>query len=336
MIPILISVNLKFTSALFPFFDAVFQRLFLRPVKYFLFITLLVIGWKVSAQNDSLPKRDSLLARDSILTDSIVVVAPVKQDTVRPVLQYAFGSDSFLYRKRLFFRFTHPVRYTVTEKVWVGKDAIFYAVIALLLFFALIRNSFSRYLADLYSSYFRTSIRQKQIKEQLLQSPLPSLAFNIFFVVSTSFFLSLIFKEFGFAPNYAFWLLAVYCALGLTVIYVGKFLILKFFGWVFQLSEAADTYIFVVFSTNKIIGISLLPFTIILAFTQGALSSAAVTLSFIVLGGLFVYRYFLAFISINQLLRINFLHFLIYLAALEVMPLLLINKLLFSFLSEIS
>jgi hypothetical protein len=137
------------------------------------------------------------------------------------------------------------------------------------------------------------------------------------------------------AENLPFWMLVLYSAAVLTVIYVGKFLVLKFFGWVFQLSEAADTYIFVVFSTNKVLGIVLLPFTILLAFTTGSLNAAAATLSLILIACLFLYRYFLAFVSVSRSMPLTLFHFLLYLVAIEIVPLLLINKLLFLFVREL-
>jgi hypothetical protein len=281
------------------------------------------------------PVTDSSYKVDSLPVDTMQMVAPVKH-TIRPQLNFPFTADSFLYRKRLFFNFTNPIRYTISEKPWEGKDAVFYSIIGLLLFFALVKNSFPRYFSDLFSSYFRTTMRQRQVKEQLLQNPLPSMLFNFFFIVSTAVFLSLIFQRFGLANALPFWMRVAYSALGLALIYVGKFLVLKFFGWVFQMTDATDTYIFIVFSTNKIIGVSLLPFTVLLAFTYGSVNAASVTLSLIMIGGLFAYRYFLSFISINRTVRIDFFHFLIYLAAFEILPLLLINKLFFTILSEIT
>lgn len=303
-------------------------------LKYYFIILLLLFGSRGIAQQDSLNKIDSLLT-DSLRADTTGVFPPAIKDTIRPTLQFAFSSDSFLYRKRLFFEFTNPVRYTISEKSWQGKEAIFYSIIGLLLFFAFIKNSFSRYLHDLYSSYFRTTLRQRQIKEQLLQSPLPSMLFNVFFVISTGIFLSLLLQHFGLVTRYPFWLVAAYCALGLLIIYGAKFLALKFFGWVFQLKDATDTYIFLVFSTNKILGVLLLPFIVVLAFTYGAATAAAATLSLIVIGALLAYRYFLSFISINRIIHVNFIHFFIYLAAFEILPLLLINKLLFTILREL-
>jgi hypothetical protein len=99
-----------------------------------------------------------------------------------------------------------------------------------------------------------------------------------------------------------------------------------------QASEASDGYIFIVFTTNKILGIALLPFIIVLAFTNGPITRAALTLGVGTLIGLLVYRYFLSYVTIHRQIRINFLHFIIYLAAFEIAPLLLINKLLLTIL----
>jgi hypothetical protein len=285
---------------------------------------------------DSLQRIDSLSRRESSLADSLSRVPPPVRDTIRPVLHYPFTSDSFRFYGHPFFRFADPVRYTISDRRWEGKEGVFYSVIGLLILFAVIKNGFRRYLSDLFSSYFRTTVRQRQIKEQLLQSPLPSLLFNIFFVLSGAVFASLLFHHFGMAEDTPYWLLALYSAIALLIIYAGKFVLLKFFGWVFQFTQATDTYIFVVFSTNKVLGILFLPFIVLLAFTSGTVNAAAVTLSLIVVACLFLYRYFLAYISVNRMLPLTIFHFLLYLAAFEILPLLLINKLLFLFLSEIS
>lgn len=327
------------------FFNAMAERLFLRLVRVFLFITFLVLFCSVRArsQADSL-RQDSLqtariadsIQRQERLADSLSQVPPPIRDSVRPRLQLSFSSDSFRYRKRLFFDFTNPVRYSISEREWEGKEVLFYSVVGLLLVFAIIKNSFRRYLSDLFGSYFRTTMRQRQVKEQLQQNPLPSLLYNIFFVLSGAVFASLLFHHFeGVANQVPFWMLALYSALALAVVYTGKYLLLKFFGWVFRMQEAADTYIFIVFSTNKVLGVLLLPFIVLLAFTEGVTNITSVTLSLIMFGCLIAYRFFLAYISINRTVRINFFHFLLYLAAFEILPVLLINKLLFLFLREI-
>ena len=126
----------------------------------------------------------------------------------------------------------------------------------------------------------------------------------------------------------------LYCIVGLTLVYIVKFITLKISGWLFKLSFATDVYTFIVFTTNKIMGIALLPFIILISFTSGTLLQTSVIFSLILVGGLFLYRYFLSYVSLHRQVKINFFHFLLYLLAFEIGPLLLINKVLLQLLGE--
>jgi hypothetical protein len=285
-------------------------------------------------------RRDSSLAKDSAaISDSAA-----RQDSVlistkifRPdIALFRPSKDSSILLVSPFFRFTNPMRYSITIKKWQGKEAIFYSMMVLLIFFALIKSAFHRYMGDLFKNFFRTGVNQKQTKDQLLQSPLPSLLLNLFFVLSIGMFLALLLQYFKLGLDFNFWWLYLYCVLGLISIYVIKYLSLKLLGWVFQVSESIDAYVFIVFTTNKIMGIALLPFIILLSFTYGVVNEAAMSLSIMVVFALIIYRFFLSYISIRKQIRVGFFHFLLYLLAFEVVPLLLINKLLFSILGETS
>ena len=269
-------------------------------------------------------------------TDSLptVFLSPVRMDTIPQVAMANWKSDTFRYRNHPYFSFTNPTRYTISERQYIGREGIFYLLMGLLILFALIRNGFARYVSDLFRIYFGNTFRHKQLREQLLQNPLPSLLLNIFFLLSTGLFIVLLFQYLKWDGGLPFWILYLYSVTALLAIYGVKFVTLKLLGWLFQVREATDIYIFVVFTTNKVIGMALLPCLVVLGFTQGLISQAAMTLGLIIVGGLFAYRYFLSYLSIQNLIRISFFHFLLYLFAFEVVPLLLINKLLLSFLGE--
>ena len=315
-------------------------------LKYLILISAILCGHSLKSQTtqDSLPVTDTT----SIQLRGIRTPAPspvplvstidstlpsTKRDTIIVAPQNFWGADSFLYTGHPYYRFTNPTRYTISVRQWQGKEAIFYSVIGLLIFFALIKNGFYRYIQDLLKIFFRTSVRQRQIKEQLIQSPLPSLLLNIFFLLSIGMFLALLIQHLGLGLEYNFWIFLLYCVLALMAIYGGKFLVLKFIGWALQAREATEAYIFIVFATNKIMGIALLPFLIVLAFTYGVASQVAVTAGIGVVLGLLAYRYFLSYITVHRQINVSFFHFLLYLCAFEITPLLLINKLLFRFLS---
>ncbi|HEU0065100.1 MAG TPA: DUF4271 domain-containing protein [Flavisolibacter sp.] len=323
-----------------------------RMNKCILIFVLLVIG------NCALGQTDSYVVTPPDTTVHVIAIKPapkkhrIKRDSTLLHLQrldtsvkksvytlpsFSFfdtHSDSFLFTQHPYFSFTNPIHYSITVKQWQGKELIFYTLIGLLIFFSLIKNGSSRYMMDLFQTFFRTSPRQRQLRDQLVQSPLPSLLLNIFFLLSAGMFLALLLQYFRLGIQFNFWLLFLYCFLGLIAIYAVKYISLKFFGWIFQISSIVDTYIFIVFSTNKVIGIFLLPFLVILSFTDGLFNQVAITLGITMVCILYVYRYFLSYVSVQHQLKISFFHFALYFTAFEIAPLLLINKLLFRILAE--
>ncbi len=53
-----------------------------------------------------------------------------------------------------------------------SKDSFFYLIVAILFYFASIRIFFEKYFSNLMTLFFRVSLRQQQIREQVLQAPL--------------------------------------------------------------------------------------------------------------------------------------------------------------------
>ena len=118
------------------------------------------------------------------------------------------------------------------------------------------------------------------------------------------------------------------------LIYFIKFCILKFTGWVTGFSEETNTYIFVLFLINKIIGIFLVPFIILLAFSEDYIVKTAVIVSFLIIGFLLLIRFFRSYGLLQNQLKVSRFHFFIYIIGMELLPLLLIYKGLVIFLNK--
>lgn len=263
---------------------------------------------------------------DSVLRDSSAT--PVLRDTgwIAIALNYK-GLTPRLFEPNKFFDFSStPLAIRSDKKEFHGKELLFYAVVSLLLLFAFIRMSFPKYFLDLFRVAFRTTIKQRQISEQLVQAPLPSLLLNFFFLCTVGLYITFVLQHYHLAANYNFWLLYFYCFVGLGVIYLIKFLSLKFFGWLFNIRSSADNYIFIVFMINKIIGIYVLPFLVLLAFTDNNIYQAAFILSYVGVFALLAYRFILSYGLVRKQVRLNPFHFFLYLCAFEIVPLLLIYK----------
>ena len=214
------------------------------------------------------------------------------------------------------------------KKIFTGKEYLFYYLIFLLILFGLLRRAFAKYFYDLFRVFFKTTLKQRQTQEQLLQSSLASVLMNSFFVLSAGLYVNFLLLYFQLVIADNFWLQYAYCAGGLAAIYSLKFIGLKIAGWLFNVSNATDSYIFIVFIINKMLGIFLLPFLLLLAFTSDPLYSSAMIISWLGLGLLLIYRFILSYGALRKEVKLNSFHFILYILGFEVIPLLLIYKLL--------
>jgi len=214
------------------------------------------------------------------------------------------------------------------KKLFSGKELLFYYLVFLFILFGLMRRAFAKYFYDLFRVFFKTTLKQRQTQEQLLQSPLPSVFMNSFFVLSAGLYVNFLLQYFQLSIVENFWLQYLYCTGALAAIYIVKYLGLKITGWLFNLSDATDSYIFIVFIINKMIGILFLPFLLIIAFASDPLYSSAMIISWFGIGLLLLYRFILSYGAVRKEVKLNSFHFILYILGFEVIPLLLIYKLL--------
>ena len=272
------------------------------------------------------------------VTDTLKAAAPAISQRPLADTAWSVGPASFqqpvlfgwqVLRHHPWFDFrTRPVSVTLTETVRTvkGKEQLFYLLMLLLLTLAVLRQAFAKYFSDLFRVFFRTTLKQRQIREQLMQTPLPSLLLNVFFVGSAGLYLAFVLEHYQLDPFGNFWILYLYCAAGLSAAYLVKFLGLRIAGWLFSVKELAHSYVFIVFIINKMIGLLLVPFLVVLAFATGDVYAAGLTLSVCLLGMMLLYRVFLSFAAFRTEVRIGLFHFLLYVAAFEITPLLLVYK----------
>jgi hypothetical protein len=290
-------------------------------------------------QTDSL-RKDSLRPKPRTIrnTDSTKVIKPailhidslqVKdsiriKDSLRSVQQAADSLQKKLAEKQL------PVQILKEgeKKVFTGKEYLFYYLIFLLILFGLLKRAFAKYFYDLFRVFFKTTLKQRQTQEQLLQSSLASVFMNSFFVLSAGLYVNFLLQYFQLVISDNFWLQYVYCAGALAAIYLVKYIGLKITGWLFNVSNATDSYTFIVFIINKMLGIFLLPFLLLLAFANDPLYGSVMVISWLGIGLLLIYRFILSYGALRKEVKLNSFHFILYILGFEVIPLLLIYKLL--------
>lgn len=298
---------------------------FLSPFFICCWMLLAVV---LQAQDSSvLVRPDSQNQASPAITDSALV--PIATQVKEPVDFSSSGYQQVL-QSHPYYNFSQKGVYrTIIPKTARGKDGLFYLLAGLLFVLALVKLSFGRYLENMFKVFFRASLKAKQIREQLLQTPLASLLLNIHFVATAGLFAAILLNNYQrnqVEPG--FWNLYLYAVLAIAIIYIGKNFILQFLGWSLRMKDTTDTYIFIVFLCNKVLGIFLLPLLMVIAFANEPLVTVATTLACLLVVAIFLYRYISSYGFITRELKASRFHFFLYLCAFEVAPLLLIYKVL--------
>jgi len=238
-------------------------------------------------------------------------------------------------REHPYFNFAaHAVAHPELRRSQKSGDLMFYVLVGLFLYFALIKTLFNKYVNNLLAIFLRITLKQQQLREQLLQSPLPSLLLNILYILNGGIYSSLLLDYYHQSVADNFWLQTSYCSLLLILIYTGKLIIMKIMGWIFNIRRATDTYIFIVFLVNKMLGIFLLPFLAFIIFEPSHGKQVFVTLSLIFIVVMFLYRFFFSFRPLQNEIRWSLFQFFIYLCAFELAPLILIYKVLIAIVEK--
>jgi Na+-translocating ferredoxin:NAD+ oxidoreductase RnfD subunit len=115
---------------------------------------------------------------------------------------------------------------------------------------------------------------------------------------------------------------------GTGVIYLIKYAAVQFSGWAFRVQGITEHYLFNVFLINKVLGVTLVPFVIILAFADREWAQQIVILSFITSGILLLNRYIRSWQVFGSFFQYSKFHFFVYLCASEILPLAVLMKLL--------
>lgn len=275
---------------------------------------------------DSFQALAALALADSLRLDSLQKANAAKKPNIDTSTYYAIIAAPYL-------PFNQPPVFFITkEHKPAQKDELFYMLLGTVALFGIIKTGFSKYMRNLFTQFFETSHRSKQLRELVAQQTLPSLLMNILFLLSGSIYAALIIEQKKWI-DLPFWYILLYSTSIFTGIYIGKYLFIKFCGWVFNIELAARNYIFVVFLSNKMAGILLLPFVMIAAFNTGVIAEVGFTIAMVLIVLLLLYRFFISMNSMRELLNISALHFFLYLCTTEVLPLLLIYKAFFKYIA---
>ena len=205
----------------------------------------------------------------------------------------------------------------------------FYLVLLLCLLLGIIRFSDPHYFSVLVRS-FRNPSGSRHFKEQIQGASVSNLLMNIFFAVIAGAYIYYAGRALAVRLSDAFDgpLMLVVLIGGVLAIYLGKYLVIRFSGWAFRVETITEQYLFNVFLINKIIGIALLPFVVLIAFAGAEWISPLIVISLMIIALLLFNRYTRSWQVFGSFFQYSKFHFFTYLCASEILPMAILVKLL--------
>ncbi|RXK59741.1 DUF4271 domain-containing protein [Lacibacter luteus] len=296
-----------------------------QPMRFTLLFISIIACLFTTAQDSAAVKQSA----DSVLQAHAPVADTLTKTTALVSIDSCYKAVLSTSKLNLFTKAEFQIE---KEKQAEKRDWLFYYLLGIALMFGLLRLSYLRYFNDMFRVFFRTSLRVNQIREQLVQSGLQSLLFNSLFAIVAGAYVYLLIRFFNVSIQLPEVFIPLITAAVVAVLYIAKYLFLEFSGWLFSIKNAAGTYSFIVFLINKIIGILLLPFLFVIAFANRELAGVAITISLVIVGGLFLYRFLRAYSPVQSDVKVGRFHFFLFFLAFEVAPLMVIYKLVLGFL----
>jgi len=268
---------------------------------------------------------DSLIA-DSIRKAFILNHRPIDSAELNGIelgqAKGFYGSYVSKYMSKVEFYKTNAIvsRQFISKRYPPNLDWIFYSFALLFLFLSLVNTYFGNYLHKVFRVFVNEGFVYRQAKDQMTQAPLAAFLMNILFVLSGT-----IFVFFGLGADRLFTGIERWQSMGLilgllVVVYVSKYVFLQIMGWVFNLRESFEGYIFIVFLNNKISGILMLLASSMMAFAEPGSSLFIFKLSLFLLGIIFLIRYIRGFQVFSKQARLGIFNFLLAVISLEILP----------------
>lgn len=236
--------------------------------------------------------------------------------------------DSMFYAKKIFLK-QQTLKAIDIPRYFNDKTVDFYLLLSICLILGVVVYTNPRYFNNLFKAFINPS-QSTAAKEQIEIAVAPNAVMNVLFVLVSGIYVFYIFNlnKVGLNGRLHKENRIFYFIMGIALMYLVKYVVLVFSGWVFKIKHISEQYTFNVFFINKLIGIFLLPIVIMLAFSDAVFFRPLIIISCSLIAILFFYRYILSYRIFGVFFQYSWFHFFTYLCASEILPMAVLLKLL--------
>jgi hypothetical protein len=222
--------------------------------------------------------------------------------------------------------FKHKEELSIHVRKAENRTIEFFVSVALLFILGLLRQIFPQYLSNLLGSIPFLGDNKRSQGGLLANDGKASLGFYALYLVNLVYILYTAFKLFTPFAHKPTSHLVVLSILSVIVLVGIKTLLSSLISWVFKQEDFARLYRFNNAKVNEFTGMILFPLSLLVLLTHGQGQRVLASLALLILCISVLFKYLRNRGVMNSLLRIDFFHFLMYLCAFEIVPVLVLVK----------
>jgi hypothetical protein len=237
--------------------------------------------------------------------------------------------ETFFLPFQLFVSKKHDYGFVPKEKPLFISNWSVILIITIFLLIAAMRSNLEKYLTQIFDSLFNKKTLLRLYREKFSTENQSTFILDLFFYVAEGLFVyQAAHYIIRFEPGISL-LFFLAITLGLALFIGIKYFFYRFSGHVFNANSEAQEYIFYTKTGNRALGLLLFPLSILLFFTEGRISEFL-----LFLGGLIILV--ISIVSIGRGIRIvgqkvfSVYYLILYLCTLEILPLLVVWRILVS------
>ncbi len=208
------------------------------------------------------------------------------------------------------------------------EDWKFYLAFSLLILLALIRFGYAKEFDELFSAFKNLGPSQQMFRELGTGVSFGTVLLNLFSLLVLSLFAFLLLGQFGYLQVDPPWILMLIAVAAVTIFLLARYLLLKAASLLLPFRKEITLYNFYEIQLNRLLGVALFPLVLLLIFAPAPLSTYALYTALAVSAGCILLRYLKGFNIGFNYFGSHLFHFLLYICALEIAPVLIIIRLL--------
>ncbi len=288
----------------------------------FVFITL-VFGGQLSAQNPfEVRQTPHLAARDTLKENK----SPEESIDHSNPFEIKHVPANYAIRDTLLVKKPIPI----TSKKTANPNFLFVTISILLLFLTMLVVLNRSLLANIYrailSDTFLKSVYRFQNNSQTLSYGL----FYLFFILNAGLFLFLLLIQLKVDYFSSDPILFFVCVGIIASVYLVRHLVLKIIGVIFPVTKEVGYFNFTILAFNIFLGIALLPINGLISFSGDYIATLCLYIGVIIFVILYSIRQLRGMLLAANFLTYQKFHFIIYLCTVEIAPVIILAKLIFT------